>query len=87
MVDRTEVQDHAQQLRGKRTGFTYDDLARILRQCGCEQVSGRGSHRTWRHPAVRQLLTLVDAGSGEVLSVYISRTRKYLLLIADVIND
>ena len=64
-------------LAGKRSGVRYRDLRAILTAAGAAEVSRNGSHRTWKHPDVAALLTLVD-GPGDVLAVYIKMTRKYL---------
>jgi hypothetical protein len=85
MATSIEVMLEAEELKGKRTGYTYSDLARILRRCDCEHVGSKGSHRTWHHKKVTQHLTLIEAGSGEVLTVYIVKTRKYLLSIAEIL--
>jgi len=82
VTDRATVETLAEALRGRRTGVSYHDLARILKQAEAEHVSSAGSHRTWKHEAIRDHLTLVEKGSGDVLPVYISKTRKYLLSIA-----
>ena len=67
-------------LEGKRTGVRYRDLERVLLDAGAADVSGKGSHRTWKHRDVGELLTLVG-GAGDVLPVYIRKVRKYLKLI------
>lgn len=64
-------------LAGRRSGVRYRDLRAILESVGAAEVSRAGSHRTWKHPAVPYLLTLVE-GSGDVLAVYIKKTKKYL---------
>lgn len=82
-ADRKTVRALADQLRGKKTGVRYKDLAALLARAECVESGAGSSHRTWSHPAVRQHLTLQDKGSGDVLRVYISKTRKYLLEIAE----
>jgi len=72
------VEEHVRYLTGRRTGVTYDDLARMLERSDCKQVSSSGSHRTFRHLSVEPILTLRDSGSGEVLPVYIRKTRQFL---------
>lgn len=85
--DRTEARRGADELKGKRTGYSYDDLARLLRRAGCT-VSGEGSsHRTWNHPRLPEHLTLKDDGAREVLTVYLVKTRKYLEQIAALSDD
>lgn len=71
------MQEGINALAGRRSGVRYRDLAAVLRAADAQEVSKHGSHRTWKHPAVPSLLTLVD-GPGDVLAVYISKTRKYL---------
>ena len=87
VLDRDGIREQAESLKGRRTGLSYTDLARILSRCGVIKVSENGSHRTWKHSAVPDHLTLVDKGSKDVLPVYISKTRKYLLQIAEVLHD
>lgn len=82
MVDKPSIEAEADALRGRRTGVKYRDLASALKRCEAEHVSSSGSHRTWKHSAVDLHLTIVDKGSGDVLPVYVSKTRKYLLSIA-----
>lgn len=83
MADRAKVLADAQALAGKRTGLSYHDLARALQRAECYQVGSSGSHRTWKSDVLSAHLTLVDKGSRDVLPVYIQKTRKYLLSIAE----
>ena len=83
--EREAIAAEAEALRGKRTGVRYPDLARCLGRAGCDEVGRSGSHRTWRHPRVAEHLTLRDSGSGEVLPVYVMKTRKYLLGILETL--
>jgi predicted RNA binding protein YcfA (HicA-like mRNA interferase family) len=76
-VNAGAVQAGLEELAGKKTGVRYRDLARILTAAGAVEVSRRGSHRSWKHPEVGDLVTLVD-GPGDVLAVYIRMVRKYL---------
>ena len=85
VADRQAVEAAAEALRGKRTGVTYRDLARALKGCDARHVSSHGSHRTWKHDSLRDHLTIIDKGSGDVHTVYISKTRKFLLAIAGAI--
>jgi predicted RNA binding protein YcfA (HicA-like mRNA interferase family) len=78
VVDRKTVAAHVLFLKGRRTGVRYGDLKRMLEDAGCQQVSSGGSHRTFKHPAIRPILTLKDPGSGDVLPVYIRMTRQLL---------
>jgi hypothetical protein len=84
VADKAEVLALADELRGKRTGVRYSDLARVLTRADCLLVGSSGSHRTWHHPNVRSHLTLIDR-SGDVLPVYIKMTRKYLETIAQTL--
>lgn len=76
------AQEGLSALEGKRTGVRYRDLAAILVKAGAREVSRNGSHRTWHHPLLRDHLTLVEH-TGEVLVVYIQKTRRYLRLILE----
>lgn len=71
------AQEGLRYLAGKKAGVRYRDLAKVLKDAGADEVSRNGSHRTWKHPAVGDLITIVD-GSGDVLTVYIRSVRKYL---------
>jgi predicted RNA binding protein YcfA (HicA-like mRNA interferase family) len=45
----------------------YRQLARRLRQLGCEEMrSGKGSHRVWHNPASGGLATVPDWGSKDL---------------------
>lgn len=78
MVDIDELRANIQWLHGRRTGVRYRDLRRCLERADCHVVGRSGSHVTWHHASVREHLTLIDAGSGDVLPVYIRKTRQYL---------
>ena len=45
----------------------YRQLAKRLRQLGCEELrSGMGSHRVWRNPGTGGLTTVPDWGSKDL---------------------
>ncbi len=76
-MNRDVVQEGVQWLTGRRAGVRYGRLKSLLADADAQEVSRDGSHRTWKHPAVPDLLTIPE-GSGDVLPVYIRKTRKYL---------
>jgi predicted RNA binding protein YcfA (HicA-like mRNA interferase family) len=85
VVNRRALIADIQTLKGKRTGFTYKDLARLLRKHGATESGEGGSHRSWSHPLVSNILTLKDASKREVLMVYIMKTRKFLEAILEAL--
>lgn len=48
--------------------MTYRELARRLRELGCQEVARRsgGSHRTWHNPVTDQLATVPDWGHKDL---------------------
>lgn len=70
-------------LKGRRTGLSYRDLEGVLLRYGFS-VTGRGtSHRTFSHPELEDHWTLIDSGRGDVLPVYIQKTRKALIALLE----
>jgi predicted RNA binding protein YcfA (HicA-like mRNA interferase family) len=63
-------------LAGEVTGWSYKDLARVLGAAGYQEVSRKGSHRTWKHPADPRLFTIPDHGGGDVAPGYIRAAAK-----------
>lgn len=51
------------------TGWTFQDLIRVLLHAGFFEVSRNGSHRTFKHPSHPKLFT-VPEGSGELKKGY-----------------
>ena len=72
---RVDIRD----LKGKRTGYSYADLERILLRHGFTVVGKATSHRTFRHPLVSRLCTLKDDGKRDVKTVYIKKARQALV--------
>jgi predicted RNA binding protein YcfA (HicA-like mRNA interferase family) len=66
-------------LTGKATGYAYGDVARWLRRADWTEHGKGGSHRTWRSPSGRRRVTLVKAGGGELLPVYVKRAGNAIL--------
>jgi hypothetical protein len=85
VASKAEVQAFAASLKGRRTGVRYADLAKLLLACDCTVKGSGGSHRSWKHPNVPDILTLRDGGSGEVIVGYISSTRRFLEAIASTL--
>lgn len=60
----------------KRTGYTYQDCARVLAQLGfsLSPSGGSGSHRLWRRPrgdGTFARVGLVEKGHGTLLPDYV----------------
>ena len=53
------------------SGWSYNSAARQLRDAGYEEVSRKGSHRTWKHPGDPNLFTIQDKGNQRVKRGYI----------------
>lgn len=85
MTDRRALEECIAWLHGRRTGVRYRDLAKILQSCDCTEVAGKSSHHVWAHPSQPLRLPLVDSGRGDVLLVYIVKTRKYLESILETL--
>ena len=66
-------------LGGKATGWGYGDVARWLRRADWTEHGTGSSHRTWRSPSGQRRVTLVNAGGGELLPVYVKRTGQAIL--------
>ncbi|MBI4772275.1 MAG: type II toxin-antitoxin system HicA family toxin [Chloroflexi bacterium] len=45
----------------------YRDLARRLRELGCEELAGgRGSHRKWHNPVTDRVTVVPDWGASDL---------------------
>jgi predicted RNA binding protein YcfA (HicA-like mRNA interferase family) len=59
-------------MRNQPLGWTYDDAATVLKNCGFRPpTKPKGSHRWWRHEATGQRVGLVCAGHGTLAPEYI----------------
>ena len=48
--------------------MTYKELAKKLKQSGCEEIPrrGKGSHRKWRNPATDKTTIVPDWGNKDL---------------------
>ena len=63
----------------KSNTIDFREFERLLRRHGFVQVRTRGSHRSWKHPLVAEVLTIQP--KGKEAQPY--RVRRFLAMVRD----
>lgn len=64
---------------GKSKIMAFREFERMLKQHGFVQVRARGSHRSWKHPLVTEVLTIQP--KGKEAQPY--QVRRFLAMVRD----
>ena len=67
----------------RRGSWLYRDLKSALEAAEADLVSQKGSHRTFKHPEYRELVTLVDKRNEPLPYGYVRDVIRLLIAVID----